>query len=180
MAALRRAGIVSTTLLVAAWSSVALVPYILRSVWNSASLAPFLPSVAVPWVADSDIISSVPYLFRAVALGLVAVALVEVAKAVVLDSAEGTRLSTHFAAAALQFLLLIDALRIHAYDWFLYLANILEIVELRSDRLVGDATAWRSPVPWMSLPLLLVTLGLVVRLALVAPPGTASNRRRRP
>lgn len=62
------------------------------------------------------------------------------------------------ALALFQVSLVADAIRLHAYDWFLYVANLAGLVELKSEVNVGHGTILTTFFPWMSFPFLVLAL----------------------
>lgn len=150
-------------------------PILLGRWWSEVGYDPSLGDVGSPWVRGSDIISSVPFLYRALALGIAAVLIAEVGKGLALLAglprpAQFWALSLGFQVAAA-----LDSLRIHAYDWLIYGASFLGLVQLQRGKIVGYATIWMADFPWLSLPLLLALL-VQLRYSSRRRNGTAKTR----
>lgn len=154
------AGYIAGSLLTLAWLLAWVVPLVRLGPWRTMEQIPYLPSVARPFRADSDIVSIVPSLFRCLTLILVVLLLVELTKFVLASEQRLSRLPLA-SISLFQAVLAVDTLRAHAYDWFVYLLSFAGLLELRDDRLVGMGTLAAATVPWMSLPFLLVAIAVL-------------------
>jgi len=123
-------------------------------------LAPALPSVTLPIGTPSDVVSLVPYLFRALTVAFLACALVEFAKFDIGKRLRHGRL--YFLALAYQAVLTLDLLRWYSYDWFLYALHFARLINLNN-----DGSAIRRWVilgaPWPSFLLMVVLLVSIIR-----------------
>lgn len=117
-----------------------------------------LPRVCVPYVHGSDVVSTVPFFFSALAWALLGVLLVEVAKIVV---AAQRRVALSVALLLFQVTFVIDVLRIHAWDWYGYGLYFARLLVLSHDNPRPEILP--IPPPWLSFTLLLPCLGILAR-----------------
>ncbi len=160
-AAVRRA-LVLTTPVVAGWVVDALTPLWASLVWRlvTSVYSPSLPLVALPaGSTTTDVRSCVPALFVALIAGGLSALPVELSKA---HLSGRNRLLTSFFLVAYQLLLLVDILRTHARDWWVWMLSWFGLFDLNS-------VDWRKPMlpiqsPWLALIGLIVTVAWLARV----------------
>jgi hypothetical protein len=150
---------------VAGWLVVAATPReVVHDVLPPERLEPALSLVSAPFSPGSDVVSLVPRLAGALTVGLVAACLVEFAK-LLLSIARLATIPTHLVLVGLQVLLVVDALRQFALDWYGYGLHFVRLAPLSSALLYPDPVP--VPPPLLSLAglamALLMALGGVVR-----------------
>lgn len=129
------------------WLVVAAAPWLAALVPWRLDEDPVLPIVGViPWDRTSDVMSSVPGLFKALLFGAFGALLVEVAK---VSLPRASRVS-YGLLLGYQIVLVGDALRAYSRDWWVWLTYWL--------RLRSTGLEWHDPglgIPWPSLLMML-------------------------
>jgi hypothetical protein len=152
--------------LILAWVMGVAVP---RFCWDPLSerfLRPSLPLVSVPFKADSDVVSLVPFLYRTVELIVWCLLSAEVGKVLAARCLAGLdRLKVVLMISAFQVVLAVDLLRFNSPDWYGYLLHHLGLIVL--DFNVMKPEVLPLPAPWLSLAFLTVLLGTIARAAAV-------------
>jgi hypothetical protein len=143
--------------LMMAWVMGTAVPRIWWEPLSERFLRPSLPLVSVPFKADSDVVSLVPFLYRTVELIAWCLLLAEVGKVLAVRWLAGvSRLKVALMIFAFQVLLAVDLLRLNSPDWYGYLLHYLGLVVL--DFSVMKPEVLPVPAPWLSLAFLVVLL----------------------
>jgi hypothetical protein len=121
-------------------------------------LLPALPNVSLPIGSESDFVSIVPHLFRALAIGLIAVICAEPSKYWLASA--GRRF--YLFVVVYQAVLFLDLLRWYAYDWFLYSLHFVRVIDLNSNPAV--LKRWGAiGAPWISLLCMVLLLAVILR-----------------
>ena len=135
--------------LVFSWVVVAIAPWIESVVpWRS-DYDPRLPIVSViPWDRTSDVMSSVPSLFKALLFAGLGALIVEVSKGILWSSPR----RVHWLLLAYQFGLAADTLRTYAPDWWVWITYFLGLRFSGPEQLdTGIGLPWASLVTMIAL-----------------------------
>jgi hypothetical protein len=131
--------IVFDSALVMSWC-VLVWPFFVRD--HPTELHPSLPLVSLPWDGLGDVTSSVPMLFYALSIGFGAAFIVEVAKA---SNLARTSLGTYVMCLLSQCIMIMEAFRGYAYDWWIWFGSWLNWWVLTDNALSFPSFGARFP-----------------------------------
>jgi hypothetical protein len=121
---------------------------------------PALPTVAAPYDPTTDVVSVVPFLFRAVLCSGVAAVIAGGGKMLLAISGRATPLS-YVALTAAQAVLFGDVFRALAPDWTVYAAHVVRLITLSEQTyLYSRRVSWGAP--WISLAVCVVSNCIVI------------------
>lgn len=133
-----------------------------------------LPRVCVPFSPGTDVVSLVPDLFSALSIALLCILLAEFAKFVNSMRQEPSA-ACYLSFVLYQVTLLVESMRLYAWDWYGYLLYFLRLIDLSHDSPRPDVIP--LPSPWLSFLALLLCLALqmVATFTDKSPPPPAGT-----